>query len=413
MNKKSILAIALLLTTALIGGAAVFIGIYLKQETVTPQDIQAEIPSWCVPVPGGRCACYDGINCCNGDGTYCSGETCNNECVFINVDETECALGLMTYCNYDMADDGVTCVDAPLECECDCDTNIPEPNDGETEIYHGTNATYCNDAERVVRYDSICDSCNNVYFCIACFETLEITETPTTTPTISITSTPTISITSTPTTTLTPSISRSPSVSPSPSGTITTTPTLPTTAIFDSGIDVIILGILLISSGVILYRSGAYIKIGDLYWDGAGKNLSQGFNDTNSMISNILDNIGLGLIHIDRTLLYFFHQMSVQTKLTIMLVYNNMVLIKEQIITAILTIISKLLNLLIFITIRAKLLIFKIKGLIRTIGIVIRSTFISSKNIVSSTSTKIIKRTKRMKGSFEDKVIDDREDKLD
>lgn len=121
-----------------------------------------------------------------------------------------------------------------------------------------------------------------------CILTSTSTPTPTltltTTPTLTLTITSTITPTITRTPTLTPSLSPSLSGSPSPTPPTITTTELPPTALVSNEVDIIIIGLVMIFTGIYIYRSGAYVSLGQLYWDKAGKQL-------NGNIGNITNEI--------------------------------------------------------------------------------------------------------------------------
>ena len=107
--------------------------------------------------------------------------------------------------------------------------------------------------------------------------TITITHTPTHTPTYTPSFTPTTTLTPTLTTTLTPTITTTITTTITNSPTITPTrpltTTLPPTAIVTDEVDRIIIGMCFMFVGFLLYRSGAYIIIGNSIWSYGGKSL--------------------------------------------------------------------------------------------------------------------------------------------
>ena len=137
-----------------------------------------------------------------------------------------------------------------------------------------------------------CGACKQLFTC-KCSKTVE--NTPTNTPTTTLTTTPTqtntptvtpsISSTITPTLTRTisPTISKSvtPTISPTFTNTITPTQvvtTLPPTALITDEIDRVLIGICLIFVGLFLYRSGAYLFIGNSIWSFGGQLMGNSIN---------------------------------------------------------------------------------------------------------------------------------------
>jgi len=150
--------------------------------------------------------------------------------------------------------------------------------------------------------------------------------------------------------------------------------------------------------GAVLYSSGAYIKLGNLYWDQGGSTISAGLNETNNAIGNVFDNIWVGLLHIDRTVIFALHGFKVKSKMAIVMLYNNMILIKDQVVTGILTLISKILS-----------------GLLNFV-ISIKKSSKTAANIVTAlprAMAKLAKRIRKDRKEFESSVIEEQEEKLD
>jgi len=104
------------------------------------------------------------------------------------------------------------------------------------------------------------------------------TSTPTVTPTISKTITPTL------TRTISPTISKTvtPTITPTISYTITPTQlvtTIPPTALITDEIDRVLIGICFIFIGIFLYRSGAYMFIGNYIWSFGGQLMGNSINE--------------------------------------------------------------------------------------------------------------------------------------
>lgn len=102
--------------------------------------------------------------------------------------------------------------------------------------------------------------------------TLTPTETPTLTPSVS----PSLTITETPTPTLTPSVSITTTLTISPSGSITptgSTTRIPQTALINDEVDRIIIGMTFIILGFAIYKSGAYLVLGNTFWTNGGKSM--------------------------------------------------------------------------------------------------------------------------------------------
>jgi hypothetical protein len=150
--------------------------------------------------------------------------------------------------------------------------------------------------------------------------------------------------------------------------------------------------------GAVLYRSGAYIKLGNIYWEQGGSTISAGLNETNNAIGNVFENIWVGLLHIDRTVIFALHGFKVRTKMTLVMLYNNMILIKDQIVTGILTLISKTLS-----------------GLLNLV-ISIKKSSKTAANMLTAlprAMVKIAKKLRRDRKEFESSVIEEQKDKLD
>jgi hypothetical protein len=149
-----------------------------------------------------------------------------------------------------------------------------------------------------------------------------------------------------------------------------------------------------------------YIKIGQLYWDGGGKSISAGINQTNNIFATTFDNISTGLINIDQTIIFALHNAKVRIRMAMVMLYNNGILIKDQIITWVLTFISKFLNILL-------IGVFKLKTLLRKTNHVFKTSMrfivITSKSLVLSILRKLHKTSK----DFESNVLEEQKDKID
>jgi hypothetical protein len=255
---------------------AIYIGFKLGQAPATaPDEAAAFKPNGCTYISGGNCYCWDTResigNCCNGSGPLCGSGICSDvQCEFRNVEPDDCNLGQMTVCDFSESPDGVNCGSTEASCNCSCDANVPSPNEGETEVYHGTNQTACANATRIVKYLGSCSGCGNEYFCIACFETPQVSDTPTPTPTGTITITPTSTSTPTVTITVTKTITVTPSVS--------VTPTLPKTALISDEADKLLFGLLLTTLGITIFFTGMNINLGNGFWALGMRNLFLRFN---------------------------------------------------------------------------------------------------------------------------------------
>jgi len=150
--------------------------------------------------------------------------------------------------------------------------------------------------------------------------------------------------------------------------------------------------------GAVLYKSGAYIKLGNLYWDQGGSTISAGLNETNNVIGNVFENIWVGLLHIDRTVIFTLHGFKLRSKMALVMLYNNMVLIKDQIVTGFLTLVSKILS-----------------GLLNFV-ISIKKSSRTTANIVTALPRAIARlamKIRKDRKEFESSVIEEQEEKLD
>jgi hypothetical protein len=64
---------------------------------------------------------------------------------------------------------------------------------------------------------------------------------------------------------------------------------MPKTALVSDEIDRIIFGVVLMIFGLFIYRSGTYIKLGDLFWKKGGKNVYEKTNDTIETVENNIE----------------------------------------------------------------------------------------------------------------------------
>jgi hypothetical protein len=109
-------------------------------------------------------------------------------------------------------------------------------------------------------------------------ETPTDTPTPTVSPSITLTESPTI----TPSSTITTTLTVSPSVSITPTGS-----KLPPTALISDEVDRIIIGFTFMILGFALYKSGAYLALGNAFWSNGGKSI---WNKSNKILYPSLDN---------------------------------------------------------------------------------------------------------------------------
>jgi hypothetical protein len=133
--------------------------------------------------------------------------------------------------------------------------------------------------------------------------TLTPTDIPTTTPTE--TPIPTTSETPSPTSTLTPTNTITPTDNtPLPTTTVTVTPSviftvsptpqtsiLPATTIITDEIDRIVIGVCFILMGLMLYRSGAYLVIGNGFWSHGGRSFWEMSNNKLNRFSILIEQI--------------------------------------------------------------------------------------------------------------------------
>ena len=438
---KKVALVMFVVLTLLITGGAIFIGIKLSQTPSTaPEDTNAQVPVGCFESAEGYCACETSSstpslsNCCSApqsSGDSCSNKENTNSCKFntelIKFGTTD--IGKMARCNYTAnKDTGIEWVDGS-DFKCDCAAYIPqEYRDMATGVITNFKAVACIGNERLVSYFATCSVNEYPYSCSICVP-LAATDTPTATPTntpgatigtpsASPSASPTVSptftitvspstgrVTATPTNTNTPTVTATRTMTPSATrsvvvtSTTPTTSTIPATALISDEVDVIILGFAFVFFGVALYKSGLYIKIGQVYWEGAGEKLSSGLSTTNEGFLGFLDNIWAGLSHFDKTLTYMFYQLKVRVRMGSILIYNNIILFKEQIVTSVLKLVSKILNVFLFITI-------KFKKIIRTIKAFFKSISLTGKDSIKTINKKI----KKLPKNFEEKVIDDREE---
>lgn len=447
---KKVALVMFVLLTLIVTGGAIFIGIRLSQTPSTaPEDTNADVPVECFNEAVGvqnLCACQladQGNFCCSGpmtSGDSCSGEKYTNECTFDTVGNTDKDISIMSvFKNFTQSNvnkmaactyrpdttKGIEWVDGK-DFKCDCSAYVPAGG------YTDFNITNCTGNQRQVSFLGRCEVNNYPYSCSICVQ-LEGTTTPgipSATPTRDVpTSTPLptrtepsiittvrpsiIGITGTvvPEVTWTSLPTRTPTRTIAPTATsravITTvapsTTIIPATALISNEVDVIIMGFTFVFFGVALYKSGLYIKIGQVYWEGAGEKLSSGLSSTNSGFLSFLDNIWAGLSHLDKTITYMFYQTKVRIRMGSVLIYNNLILIKEQILTFVLKIISKILNFLLFVTIKFKKLVRTIKVFFKAL---VKSIGLSGKESIKTINKKI----KKLPKNFEEKVIDDREE---
>lgn len=134
------------------------------------------------------------------------------------------------------------------------------------------------------------------------------TGTPTITPTGSLTVTPSRTPTGTPTRTPTGTPTKTPTGTPSKTVTPTTppgestTPTLPPTALISNEVDLVLIGLVITMAGIAIYRSGAYISIGNLYWNNGGEKVSGALEDINTETKAGINSVKRVILIIDSTL---------------------------------------------------------------------------------------------------------------
>ncbi|HOY46728.1 MAG TPA: hypothetical protein PKU95_03800 [Candidatus Dojkabacteria bacterium] len=134
------------------------------------------------------------------------------------------------------------------------------------------------------------------------------TGTPTITPTGSLTVTPSRTPTGTPTRTPTGTPTKTPTGTPSKTVTPTTppgestTPTLPPTALISNEVDLVLIGLVITMAGIAIYRSGAYISLGNLYWNNGGEKVSGALEDINTETKAGINSVKRVILIIDSTL---------------------------------------------------------------------------------------------------------------
>jgi len=137
------------------------------------------------------------------------------------------------------------------------------------------------------------------------------------TPSPAVTATPTPVRTVTPTFTVKPAQTTTPAITPTPEvtstpivtrtatprPTITTTPraAVPPTALTTDEADRVIIGLMLIFVGMLIYRSGLYLSLGNIYWNNGGRKLWGGMVSMNDAFDNSAHNLWNGLVLFDNT----------------------------------------------------------------------------------------------------------------
>lgn len=229
MNKKKILTAVLSVLTFVVGGVAIYFAFKVGKE---PQIEE-------LPQTGMTCSC-------TSYATFCGGE----KCTFSGVPADYCSVGSIASC-YQPND--VRCAGYKAECRCSCGNGPEKPG------YKIVNCSQVHDKEE--RYTTLCEACNNPYFCKACYVKITPTPSPSPSPKPSLSPSPKPSVSPSPS----PSASPSPSlsVSPSPSPTATIVPT----ALINDDVDRIIIGFALLTFGFISIKFGLHIKFGELFWN--------------------------------------------------------------------------------------------------------------------------------------------------
>jgi len=299
MDKKKNLAIIGLIVCILgLGGAAIFIGSKLSEQPNTlPLDSQAEPAglvwtsndcsgcagsgAWCNrygdPPAGSMWSCYK-----NGSGVYkCAYEPPNsngNSCYLIPVSGCD-------------PESNSCCGNSYNWGACNCDTSACN-----------TSCLNSIGAGQSGTYTMKCGSCKQKFTC-SCSKPNNTptptppktaTPTPTPTPTPTKTPTPTPTMTPTPTRTPTPTPTRTPTPTPTgtptatPTGTVTVTPTIPQTALISDEGDRVLIGVMLMLVGLLIYRSGLHISMGQLFWHTGGKSFWSGFKGKNKTLDKFL-----------------------------------------------------------------------------------------------------------------------------
>jgi len=318
MNQKRVVAIGLIILTLLIGGAAVYVGIKLgKTPDVGPVTSQAE---------SYQDISYTSNAKANDGNVYChlsfeSNTVClvKDQGSYYQFSSHYCTGGAAlnpTGCNCPLNDskcaDRSTWTDGPA---------LHDPAET-TPQYFGSknnpeNYNIDNQVTKICIQRSWCNfqeiDFNTVVGTAACTlaaDTTNVSEcntanaaatTPTVTPsptaTPEITATPTV----TPTATLTPTPSPTPTRLVTKAAAVTTTPktTVPKTALVSDEFDRIIVGLMLIFVGLLIYRSGLYISLGNIYWNNGGRKLWGGMVNIGDIFDNSAGKFWNGLVLID------------------------------------------------------------------------------------------------------------------
>lgn len=97
----------------------------------------------------------------------------------------------------------------------------------------------------------------------------------------------------------------SPKITDTPNVKITTTntpkPTVPSTALVSDEIDRIIIGFMLIFTGMLIYKSGLYISLGNIYWHNGGRKLWGEMVNMNDAFDSSVSNFWNGIVLIDES----------------------------------------------------------------------------------------------------------------
>lgn len=163
------------------------------------------------------------------------------------------------------------------------------------------------------------------------------TGTPTPTPTTG-TPTPTTTTTVTPTTTTT-------TVPPTTTRPPTGTGTLVPTALISDDMDRVIIGLVLLTVGLVLYKSGMYINIGNVLWNRGGSTVWGGVSGTGSAINQGLDSTWDSMITTQNKVEVFFLKLGFRFKALLKIIANFFLGIYDKISIFVLTLIKSGLNL--------------------------------------------------------------------
>lgn len=263
--KSKLRVLLLLFTILLLGGASIFVALYLNQGDIAPDDSSAAFASCSGQCnSGSECTVqHVGYTPSNGKMFSCHLVSGSYRCI----EEDTNAGGSSCY---------LACPNTWTSCGCNinqCKNKCEQEHEGETGTFY---------------YTHICDGCKQPFTC-SCTLTEEPTDTPTATPTRTRTPTPTRTNTPTATRTNTPTPTRTntptPTSTPTDNITITVTATntftptvtvttpitvtvtapvtiLPPTAIIDDQTDKLILGALMIIIGIFTYK---YVSKNSIY----------------------------------------------------------------------------------------------------------------------------------------------------